>query len=143
MVEALVFSQRMGLPFNSPEYVYHRIFAQRLSHSLCELGTMLFFFKTVITASHVEFSALMSPQVTDQVLKIIFPNTDMSKHLPRGSKKAPKTQLAPLAVFLVRPESFTSPDSWMRLLCARPQWTLCHQPQDTFIPLRGQHLVPL
>lgn len=56
------------------------------SHS-CNLGPHLSFSKTVITDSHVNFSALMSPQFTDRVLKIIFLNRPVSKHVPRCRKK--------------------------------------------------------
>lgn len=88
---------------------FHSLFAKPLcccgrsglcgsaSHS-CNVGPHLSFSKTVITDSHVDFSALMSPQFTDQVLKVIFPNRDMSKHVPRCRKK-------------------TTPDSsWLNLL---------------------------
>lgn len=69
----------------------------------CNVGPHLSFSKAVITDSHVDISALMSPQLTDRVLKTVFLNRDMSKPVPGCRKKTnPKLQLTQLAVFLTR-----------------------------------------
>lgn len=56
------------------------------SHS-SNVGPHLSFSKTVLTDSHADFSVLTSPQFPDQVLKILFLNRDMSKHVHRYRKK--------------------------------------------------------
>lgn len=53
----------------------------------CYVGPHLSFSKTVIADSPVGFSALMRPQFTDRVLKIVFLNKGMSKHVPRYRKE--------------------------------------------------------
>lgn len=107
------------------------------SHS-CNVGPHLSFSKTVITDSHVDFSALMSPQCSDQVLKIIFPNRDMSKHVPSCRKKPTPNSSWQLSFPSLNSRVSGTP---VHLTLSSIPGGLCHQPQDVCPAAKGVSLL--
>lgn len=153
LVEVLFFTQCIRLKFNFLEWILQTICKALVillqcwsiydsASCSCNVGPHLSFSRLSLLL-HVDFSAPVKPQLTDQVLKIIFPNRDGSKHLPRGRKKPPKpTDSTCCFPHQARVFPFTKFwDKWSSCMLGTELyrwWIVCHWPQDLFILWRRE-----